>query len=113
MIREYARNVESLTASAHEHPGESLTGAQPTLVVEHLDKHRWMIHTQESEWVCVQYRLYAREMSVRTNWVEHDYGFLTGAAAFPLYVVANRVRLWSCLNCRSSGPRGDVVDSQG
>ena len=56
---------------------------QPPLVVEHLDKHRWMIHTQESQWVCVQYRLYAREMSVRTNWVERDFGFITGAAAFP------------------------------
>ncbi len=83
MIREYARNVESLTVTAHEHPGESIPSDGPQLAVSHLDKHRWMIETEESEWICVQYRLYAREMSVRTNWVERDFGFLTGAAAFP------------------------------
>ena len=31
MIREYARNVETLTATAHEHPGEAIVG-DPTTV---------------------------------------------------------------------------------
>lgn len=80
MIREYARNVESLNATAHDDLGSD--DARP-VAVDHLDKHRWLVHTQGSEWICVSYRLYAREMSVRTNWVERDYAFLTGAAAFP------------------------------
>lgn len=80
MVREYARNVEQLSASAHDDLG-SQDGRPAAL--EHLDKHRWLISSPACEWVCVRYRLYAREMSVRTNWVERDFAFLTGAAAFP------------------------------
>ena len=80
MIREYARNVEQLSATAHEEVGSAESRPVP---IEHLDKHRWLISTDGCDCVCVRYRLYAREMSVRTNWVERDYAFLTGAAAFP------------------------------
>lgn len=80
MIREYARNVEQITATAHE----DATGSEgPSLAIEHLDKHRWLVNSEGAEWVRARYQLYAREMSVRTNWVERDYAFLTGAAAFP------------------------------
>ncbi len=88
MIREYARNVEQLSAYAFAEPQSSTeclpadSTAQP-LTIEHLDKHRWMIQCEGCQWVAVRYRLYAREMSVRTNWVERDYAFITGAAAFP------------------------------
>lgn len=81
MIREYARNVEQIQATAHDAPG-SVGGH--LVQIEHLDKHRWLVHTDSAQWICVRYRLYCREMSVRTNWVERDYAFLTGAAAFPL-----------------------------
>jgi predicted metalloprotease with PDZ domain len=80
MIREYARNIEALTASRHA----ALHGpALGSTSAEHLDKHRWLVQTGGAEWVSVRYRLYCREMSVRTNWVERDFGFLTGAATFP------------------------------
>ncbi len=80
MVREYARNVEQLSASVCDECGSE--ELQPA-ATNHLDKHRWLINCAGSDWVCVSYRLYAREMSVRTNWVERDYAFLTGAAAFP------------------------------
>lgn len=80
MVREYARNIEQLAATLHDDDGADEIGPA---AVQHLDKHRWLVETQGREWVCVSYRSYAREMSVRTNWVECDYAFLTGAAAFP------------------------------
>ncbi len=80
MIREYTRNIESLAASSHAAPLE------PTL--EHLTSRRigknsWQFDTDSSEWIQVHYQLYCREMSVRTNWVEQEFGFITGAATFP------------------------------
>ncbi len=80
MIREYTRNIESLTATAHSDRLEPSLGA---LSAQRFEKNTWQIETDSSAWVQVRYQLYCREMSVRTNWVERDFGFLTGAATFP------------------------------
>src|SRR5688500_1633896 len=48
MIREYARSIEQLSASAH---GELGSDESHAVSVEHLDKHRWLIHTDEAEWI--------------------------------------------------------------
>ena len=81
MVREYTRNIESIAAWGHQH----LDGPrQHRLPLRRHGKNRWrVIGCQGSGAVCVAYRLYCREMSVRTNWVEAAYGFLTGAATFP------------------------------
>ena len=82
MLREYTRNIESITATKHGAQGGPSQGELP---LERSGKNRWRIPAAEqAKFVCVAYRLYCREMSVRTNWVERDYGFLTGAATFPL-----------------------------
>ncbi|MFM8327639.1 MAG: hypothetical protein ACKN9U_22490, partial [Pirellulaceae bacterium] len=52
------------------------------LPIEKKTKNRWTIACDRASAIQVKYRLYAREMGVRTNWVERDYGFLTGAATF-------------------------------
>jgi len=89
MIREYARNIEQISATAWDQPDifdqQALNQqSQPQPVqLQRLDKHRWLLHAQPNQWICIRYRLYAREMSVRTNWLEHDYAFITGAATFP------------------------------
>ncbi|MCC6507678.1 MAG: M61 family metallopeptidase [Pirellulaceae bacterium] len=125
MIREYARHVESIVATAHEESGAAGVGMdspQRNLAIDHLDKHRWLIHCEDCQWVCVRYQLYAREMSVRTNWVEHDYAFLTGAAAFPMVrgresrPIVVRLQLpsqWTCVSSsmvRKSGADPQVVE---
>jgi predicted metalloprotease with PDZ domain len=74
LIREYARNIESIVASDAD-------SGRP-LSIEKTSKNRWSIDCDECSQVRVQYSLYCREASVRTNWVEDDYGFLTGAATF-------------------------------
>ncbi len=74
LIREYARHIEQLTAS------NAADGS--ALPIEKQTKNRWTIACDRASAIQVKYRLYAREMGVRTNWVERDYGFLTGAATF-------------------------------
>src|SRR5690242_14674167 len=64
LVREYERNVENVTAAGAD--GRALS-------VMKSDKNRWRVTTGGAANVTVKYRVYAREMSVRTNWV--DAGF--------------------------------------
>ncbi len=73
LVREYARHVEAVTAAAPD--GRALT-------IEKSDKNRWRVATGGAPSVEVSYRVYAREMSVRTNWVETDFAMLNGAPTF-------------------------------
>ena len=73
LVREYARHVEAVTATSPD--GRALT-------VEKSDKNRWRIATGGAPSMTVAYRVYAREMSVRTNWVEADFAMLNGAPTF-------------------------------
>ena len=73
LVREYARNVEDVTATA---------GGGRTLAVEKSDKNRWRVTTGGAPTVTVSYRVYGREMSVRTNWVEAGFALVNGAPTF-------------------------------
>ena len=73
LVREYARHVETVTASG---PGGV------ALAVEKTDKNHWRVATGGQPEVTVDYRVYGREMSVRTNWVEADFAMLNGAPTF-------------------------------
>ena len=73
LVREYARHVEAVEAQAVD--------GQP-LSIEKISKNRWRVDTGEADPVRVTYRVYCREMSVRTNWVEADFALLNGAPTF-------------------------------
>jgi len=73
LVREYERNVEAVTAAAAD--GRALA-------VVKSDKNRWRITTGGAASVTVKYRVYAREMSVRTNWVEAGFALVNGAPTF-------------------------------
>jgi predicted metalloprotease with PDZ domain len=73
MVREYARHVEAVTAAGPDGRARD---------VEKSDKNRWRVTTGGAPSVTVKYRVYAREMSVRTNWVEADFAMLNGAPTF-------------------------------
>ena len=73
LVREYARHVEAVTAGGAD--GEALQ-------IVKSEKNRWRVVTDGSPSVEVRYRVYAREMSVRTNWVEADFAMLNGAPTF-------------------------------
>jgi predicted metalloprotease with PDZ domain len=73
LVREFSRNVEGVAA----------TGADGRpLAVEKSDKNRWRVSTGGASTVTVKYRVYAREMSVRTNWVEAGFAQINGAPTF-------------------------------
>ena len=73
LVREYSRHVESVTAS---------TSTGRTATVEKTDKNRWRITTGGAPSITVSYRVYGREMSVRTNWVEAGFALINGAPTF-------------------------------
>jgi len=73
MVREYSRHVEAVTAA---------DPAGRALAVEKTDKNRWRVTTGGASTVTLRYRVYAREMTVRTNWVDAEFAMLNGAPTF-------------------------------
>jgi predicted metalloprotease with PDZ domain len=73
LIREYARNVENIAVTGDR--GQALPFAKSR-------KNRWRIETQGTKEIRLTYRVYCREMSVRTNWVESSFALLNGAPTF-------------------------------
>jgi predicted metalloprotease with PDZ domain len=73
LVREYARNVEDVAATGD---------AGKQLEVVKSRKNRWRIETGGAREIHVTYRVYCREMSVRTNWVEDSFALLNGAPTF-------------------------------
>jgi predicted metalloprotease with PDZ domain len=89
LVREFSRHVEAVVAE---------TASGSPLRVEKTTKNRWRVQAPrpssgqaprpgsgqagEAEAVIVSYRVYGREMSVRTNWIESDFAFINGAPTF-------------------------------
>ena len=73
LVREYARHVEALAARTPD--GHPLPAAKSR-------KNRWKIGAAGAVRVIVAYRVYGREMSVRTNWIDRSFALLNGAATF-------------------------------
>jgi predicted metalloprotease with PDZ domain len=73
MVREYSRHVEAVSAAGPD---------GRTMPVEKTDKNRWRVATAGARSATVKYRVYAREMTVRTNWVEADFAMINGAPTF-------------------------------
>jgi predicted metalloprotease with PDZ domain len=73
LIREYARHVETISASTAE-------GAE--LTVSRSRKNRWLVKCGAAKSVVIKYRLYCNQMTVRTNQVESDFALFNGASTF-------------------------------
>jgi predicted metalloprotease with PDZ domain len=73
LVREFARHVESVAATTPD--GKPLS-------IDKSRKNRWRIQANGTNPVHVTYRVYCREMSVRTNWIEADFALLNGAPTF-------------------------------
>jgi predicted metalloprotease with PDZ domain len=73
LIREYARHVEGVVVTA--------ANGNP-LSFHKSRKNRWLIQTGASDEIRFSYRVYCREMSVRTNWVEESFALLNSAPTF-------------------------------
>ncbi|HWE50553.1 MAG TPA: PDZ domain-containing protein [Bryobacteraceae bacterium] len=73
MVREYVRHVEDVRVSGPDGKPLSFTKSR---------KNRWRVETGGAEEIHFSYRVYCREMSVRTNWVEDSFALLNGAPTF-------------------------------
>jgi predicted metalloprotease with PDZ domain len=73
LIREYSRHVQELTAR---------DGDGRPLDCMKTGKNRWRLGGAGAGPVTVSYRVYGREMTVRTNWIEDGFALLNGAATF-------------------------------
>jgi predicted metalloprotease with PDZ domain len=73
LVREFERNLEGVTATGPD--GRALA-------IVKSDKNRWTVTTAGAPTVTVKYKVYGREMSVRTNWVEAGFALVNGAPTF-------------------------------
>jgi predicted metalloprotease with PDZ domain len=79
LVREYARNVESVVARTPD--GKSCR-------IDKTQKNRWRVETGGADRVVLSYRVYAREMTVRTNFVDSEFALINGAPTFLTLVEA-------------------------
>lgn len=74
LVREYARHVEQVRAASE--------GGQALALVK-TRKNRWRISALgAATTVVLRYKVYGREMSVRTNWIERDFALINGAPTY-------------------------------
>ncbi len=72
LVREFARNIETINASAKG----------KTLSLQKTRKNTWHINTTGLSAVTVNYRVYAFEVSVRTSFINVEHAFLSSADIF-------------------------------
>ena len=73
LIREYARHLQDF--SAQDSNGESLSSKK-------LGKNYWQVATAGASKIKVSYRIYANDLTVRTNHLDTTHGYFNGAALF-------------------------------
>ncbi|RYF75837.1 MAG: M61 family peptidase, partial [Cytophagaceae bacterium] len=71
LIREYAKNVEGLVATA---------GGQ-RVKSDKISKNTWRVYTNSDD-LTIRYRVYAYEFSVRNSFLDDSHGYLNGASVF-------------------------------
>jgi predicted metalloprotease with PDZ domain len=71
MIRDFARNL--LDLRAFDHAGE--------LAIEQLDKSNWRVAASSGE-MSVEYKVYAKDLSVRAAHLDHSHGYYNGSSVF-------------------------------
>jgi predicted metalloprotease with PDZ domain len=74
LVREYARHLQDFSANAAE--GGYLLPSRK------LSKNHWQIDTADTSEITVRYRVFANELTVRTNHLDVSHGYFNGAALF-------------------------------
>ncbi|HEY9613420.1 M61 family metallopeptidase [Allocoleopsis sp.] len=74
LVREYAKHLQDFSAD---------TGDQRNrLLARKISKNHWQIETADTSEITVRYRVFANELSVRTNHLDNTHGYFNGAALF-------------------------------
>jgi predicted metalloprotease with PDZ domain len=72
LVREYAKNLQDFTAFAGDQ----------SLPWQKISKNHWQIEKNDVSELTVRYRVFANELSVRTNHLDATHGYFNGAAIF-------------------------------
>ncbi|MBD2057687.1 M61 family metallopeptidase [Oculatella sp. FACHB-28] len=72
LVREYARHLQDFTA-------ETTDSAKP-LAWQKQSKNHWQVETAGTSEIIVRYRIFANELSVRTNHLDATHGYFNPAA---------------------------------
>ena len=72
LVREYARHVQNFSAR----------NGQSKLISRKLSKNYWQVDTEGVSEIEVSYRVYANDLTVRTNHLDSTHGYFNGAALF-------------------------------
>ncbi|MEB3224832.1 MAG: peptidase M61, partial [Synechococcus sp.] len=73
MVREYSRHLQDFRATTPT--GEPLSWRK-------VSKNHWQIETVDIPEIAVYYRVYANDLTVRTNHLDSTHGYFNGAALF-------------------------------
>ncbi|NEO70804.1 M61 family metallopeptidase [Moorena sp. SIO3H5] len=74
LVREYARHLQDFSADTGN-PTQSLPWRK-------LAKNHWLVETGDASAITVRYRIFANELTVRTNHLDATHGYFNGAALF-------------------------------
>jgi predicted metalloprotease with PDZ domain len=72
LVREYAKHLQDFTAFADSKP----------LIWRKVSKNHWQVETNDVSEITVNYRIFANELSVRTNHLDATHGYFNGTAIF-------------------------------
>jgi predicted metalloprotease with PDZ domain len=74
LVREYAKQLQDFSAKAVDQ--------RHSLPFKKVAKNHWQIETENSSQITICYRVFANELSVRTNHLDSTHGYFNGAALF-------------------------------
>ncbi len=73
LVREYAKHLQDFSATTRSHQ---------QLSWRKVSKNSWQIDTEGASEIEVRYRMFANELTVRTNHLDTTHGYFNGAALF-------------------------------
>ncbi|MGC8713677.1 MAG: M61 family metallopeptidase [Leptodesmis sp.] len=74
LVREYARHLQDFTVVNGQ--------TDAPLGWQKVGKNHWQVNSQGANEVTIRYRIYANELTVRTNHLDSTHGYFNGAALF-------------------------------
>jgi predicted metalloprotease with PDZ domain len=110
LVREYSRHVQDV--EARDPGGKPLSWTKTA-------KNRWRVDPAGAPRITLTYRVYGRELSVRTNWFDPEFALVIGAATFltpegmdadprriEIDLVPGWAGAWTALDPAGDAPRG-------
>ncbi|NES21946.1 MAG: M61 family metallopeptidase, partial [Symploca sp. SIO3E6] len=86
LVREYAKHLHNFSANAND--------TKQPLPWHKVSKNHWQVETGQTSAITVRYRIFANELTVRTNHLDATHGYFNGAALFFFIPGWEQQRIW-------------------